>query len=290
MRIDAVLSTLGAGDAVRRARAMEARSIALLHSGQLEAGQAAAESAMALQGLPPEQTARLLDMLAYRNFLAGQPAQAVPFAERALALWQALHATRWVARARTMLGTLLGMQGDLDRALAELDAARELAAASGLPEQQREATLNLVNFALHRGQARRVLALLAELDNLPQAYTRRHRQMGLMLVRHAAHAHLGELLASLQATRLQAARIAGVLRAEHLAAAQAALAANQLPAIESWRFQGECACAAHARRAHCAPLRLRTRPRLPPCMRAWPTAWRGTQPSRHVGAMLQAVR
>ncbi len=389
VRIDAVLSTLGAGDAVRRARAMEARSIALLHSGQLEAGQAAAESAMALQGLPPEQTARLLDMLAYRNFLAGQPAQAVPFAERALALWQALHVTRWVARARTMLGTLLGMQGDLDRALAELDAARELAAASGLPEQQREATLNLVNFALHRGQARRVLALLAELESLPQAYTRRHRQMGLMLVRHAAHAHLGELgtaltladeaerflladdepglladavsmllglhsmlrdddrvqsllallgsaptremgyyaiklafaraghelargdcaaarhhlqavgeqaaleqpedrglwalrsaqlalaegdplralaltdewaetaptvelLASLQATRLQAARIAGVLRAEHLATAQAALAGNQLPAIESWRLQAECACAARALHAPAA--------------------------------------
>jgi len=181
------------GDAVRRARALEARRLALLNSGQLKAGQAAAESAMAQHGLPPEQTARRLDMLIYRNYLAGRPAQAVPFAERALGFWRALHATRSVVRGRTMLGTLFGMLGDLDRALAELDAARMLAAVSGLSEQQREATLNLVTVALHRGQARRVLALLGELDSQPQTYTWRHRQLGFMLVRHAAHVHLGEL-------------------------------------------------------------------------------------------------
>ena len=117
----------------------------------------------------------------------------MPFAERALGFWRALHATRWVVRGRTMLGTLFGMLGDLDRALAELDAARMLAAVSGLSEQQREATLNLVTVALHRGQARRVLALLGELDSQPQTYTWRHRQLGFMLVRHAAHVHLGEL-------------------------------------------------------------------------------------------------
>mgnify|MGYP000169458557 CR=1 FL=1 len=57
-----------------------------------------------------------------------------------------------------------------------------------------------------------------------------------------------ELLAGLQATRLRAARIAGVLHAEHLAVAQAALAGGHLPAVEAWRLECECAQAARALR------------------------------------------
>ncbi|MBX3600128.1 MAG: AAA family ATPase [Rubrivivax sp.] len=196
---DATLAALAADDPLR-ARALLVRAQALNLLGRIDDAEAAAEQALAGPGgaaLPPTLQAQLLHTLAYSHYVRAQPQRALPFAQRALAVWQGIGDRRMVARGLANLGAMRGAAGDGDSGDRDLEQALAIATELRLVPLQRELSNNIAYRHLQRGEPERALALTGQALALSPHFARPAFRVYLRAMRVQALWQLGELGAAL---------------------------------------------------------------------------------------------
>ncbi|MBX3637400.1 MAG: hypothetical protein KF683_18685, partial [Rubrivivax sp.] len=196
---DTTLAALASDDPLR-ARALLVRAQALNLLDRLDEAEQAAEQALGGPGggaLPPALQAQLLHTLAYSHHVRAQPQRALPFARRALAVWQGSGDRRMVARGLANLGVMRGAAGDADAGDRDLEQALAIAAELRLVPLQRELSNNIAYRHLQRGEPGRALALADQALALSAHFARPAFRVYLRATRVQALWQLGELGAAL---------------------------------------------------------------------------------------------
>jgi DNA-binding SARP family transcriptional activator len=196
---DSSLAALPADDPLR-ARALLVRAQALNLLGRIDEAEGAAERALAGPGgeaLPPALQAQLLHTLAYSHYARAQPQRALPYAERALAIWQGAGDRRMVARGLANLGAMRGAAGDGEGGDRELEQALAIATELRLVPLQRELSNTIACRQLQRGDPVGALALTGQALALSPHFARPAFRVYLRATRVQALWQLGELGAAL---------------------------------------------------------------------------------------------
>lgn len=207
-RIDALMPTLPApeDDRGEHARALEVRSQALNVLGRNDEARADCLAALALPGLAPMRRAALHHSLVFNHFLRGEPALALPHAERSLAIWRACGARRMTVKALANIGMLQGLLGDQPAAITAMQQALAEARSLRLIEQQRLLANNLSDSLLTLGRAAEVIACVNEAMAALPHYAAPQVEVFLRGMLVQAHYQRGELDAALAQAETALAR------------------------------------------------------------------------------------
>jgi DNA-binding SARP family transcriptional activator len=181
------------GEAALRARALDVCSNALNALGRADEAADAAEAALQIGALEPRQQGRLLHALMHSAFLRDRPGEALAFARRALAVWQAIGARAQVARANQNIGTMLHGLGQHEAGDAQQQLALRQARELQLPDLQRVALLNLSQRLLRRADAAGALKLIDEGLALAREFARPAHRIALLSSRARAQHLAGAL-------------------------------------------------------------------------------------------------
>ena len=177
----------------RRAQALMVRAQALNNLGRTAEAIEDGQAALAVGGLSRTQEAQVAYALVFCHFLRSEPQPALAYARRCLQLWQSVGARRSVVRAHANMGLVLGVLGQHDEAIAQLELAYARGGELGMLQSQREVANNLADRFLHLGRPGRALQIAEAALAMSPHFSESKLPAFLNSMKVQAHFQLGEL-------------------------------------------------------------------------------------------------